>query len=120
MNSMKSFIQIALFLSGISMHCSAAATSSSSTLHKLNLKNCNATKCLEMTADKAQSSQFNPLFSLSNIVVTVHQKSNNKINRIRGQSGYVDFNQDIIVITQADNSDYLINLKDLSEKDYSK
>lgn len=73
-----------------------------------------------MNADKAESSQFNPLFSLNNVTVEIYNKSKNKRKKISGQSGYVDFNQDIIVITQANQSDYLINLKDLSEKDYSK
>lgn len=120
MNAMKRFKNLALFLSGISLAYSAAAASSVATVHKMNLKNCSQNKCIELTADKAESSQFNPLFALNDIVIEIHNKSNLKTKKIVGKTGYVDFNQDIIVITQQDQSDYLINLKDLSEKDYSK
>ena len=120
MNTMKNMIQMALFLSGISFACSAAAASSTATVHKMNLKNCAESKCLELSADKAESSQFSALFALNNIVVQIHHKSNLKTKKIIGKTGYIDFDQELIVITQHNQADYLINLKDLSEKEYSK
>ena len=92
-------------------------------IQKFELKNCNAEKkCIRILADHSESSQFVPIYILSNFSVQIiNEKSTRILDPSSGfTQAYIDFNQDLVLLTQKNGADYTIDLKNLEEKDFSK
>lgn len=90
-------------------------------MQKMSLRTCESSaskKCMIIDADQAESSQFTPLFTLSNYKVTLRTAQDEKV--LTGKFGYIDYSNDLVVLTLTNGADYSINLKTLQEKDYSK
>ncbi len=88
-------------------------------LNNMQLKSCNnEKKCIEIKAQSATSSQFAPVYALEKYQIYIH--SAGKTKELVGKNGYIDFDQDLVVVNKADGSEYSVNLKNLEERDYSK
>jgi hypothetical protein len=116
----KNILILVFLILGMGTSTNAGAVSSQVTMTQMSLKTCNSKKCIEMTALRAESSHFNPLYSLVDVKLVLIDLDSQKIRTLEGPMGYLDFNQDLVVVTRKDQSDYLISLRDLSEKDFSK
>ena len=91
-------------------------------IQKFELRNCNKEKkCIRILADRTESSQFLPIYTLSNFTVQIiHENSTRTLDAASGfTQAYIDFNQDIVFLTQKNGADYTIDLKNLVEKDYN-
>ena len=90
-----------------------------SKIQKFELKNCRTEKkCLKLTADKAQSSQFLPLYVLKNIKMELQQAE--KTKTFEALTGYIDFNQDTVQLDLKNGDELLLDLKTLEEKNFYK
>lgn len=108
-------IQILITLSMLGQGYSAFAES---VFHNLILKNCHKTKCLTLTTAIAESSQFLPLYTFGDFTLKIVE--NGKERFVLGNSGYFDFSQEIIVVQILNQSELLVDLKNLTERDFSK
>ncbi len=107
----------ALFVLAIASSFSAQAIESSAKIKKFELKNCNSKGvCVQLHANQAESGNFTPLMSLSDVHINlVHRKH---ITHYAGRSGYIDIERQIVVIRLNASKEVSVNLTDLSVKEY--
>jgi hypothetical protein len=114
----KKMISIIRYIITLSVLGQGYSASAESVFHNLNLKNCHKTKCLSLTTLKAESSQFLPLYSFGEFTLKI--SDNGKERTVAGFSGYFDFSQELIVVETKNNTELLIDLKNLTERNFSK
>lgn len=101
----------------ITTSANASGVVSDAKFEKINLRTCNQTKkCLLLKANKAESGSITPIISLKNYKVEITE--HNKTRQFSGTNGYMDFDNNQIVLLKDDKSQTLIELSDLSERDY--
>lgn len=87
-----------------------------SKIQKFDLKTCSPQlKCLQLTAESANSSQFLPIYVLKNMTLSLSRK-----NIIHSDFGYIDYSQNVLIAELKDGSEILIDLKTLEEKKFTK
>ena len=69
-------------------------------------------------ANKAVSSQFLPLYAISDVQIEVVEKD--KTRQHSGKSGHVDFKNNQVVLNELSGNEYAINLKTIDETEYLK
>lgn len=83
----------------------ATANGIESSLKGFNLKACSPdnVQCLVLTAEKTQGSQMKMLHSLTKPEVTITSKKTTKTEVIKGDSGYIDIEENQVVIYKKEN-----------------
>lgn len=98
---------------------SLMASAQEARVQKFELKTCNEKmKCLRVKSDKAVSSQFLPLYIISNVEIQVVEKGITKIQK--GASGSVDFVANQVILHEASGNEYAFDLKTIEETEYLK
>ncbi len=120
MKFFKRLIILSFYILGLLPQEVFAAVTSESRFTKFELKNCTDKniKCLKIEADKAESSQFLPVYSLNHIRIDLIE--NGKTKKIEAKTGYLDLAQDLVVLNVKSGQEILINLKTLEEKSFQK
>jgi hypothetical protein len=120
MKFFKRLIILSFYILGLMPQDVFASVNSQSLFTKFELKNCTDKnkKCLKVEADKAESSQFIPVYSLNNINIQFIEAG--RTRKIEAETGYLDFAQDLIVLNVKSGKEILINLKTLEEKSFQK
>lgn len=115
----KSLIALSLIVSlaGFDLE---ARESSSITMQGFELLKCNQAKvkkCIKVIANEAQSGNVTPLMTLRDVEVQINQKNVTRVKK--GSFAYYSPEDEKIVVTLQDNSDFQLNLKDLSEVEFN-
>ena len=120
MKFFKQLIILNFYILGLMPQDVFAVITSISKFTKFELKNCTDKnkKCLKVEANKAESSQFLPLYSLNHINIEFVEAG--RTRKLQAETGYLDFAQDLIVLNIKPDKEILINLKTLDEKSYQK
>lgn len=113
-------IILSFYILGLMPQDVFAAVTTQSQFTKFELKNCTEKnkKCLKVDANKAESSQFLPLYSLNQIKIDLVEAG--RTRKLEAETGYLDFAQDLIVLNMKSGQEILINLKTLEEKIFLK
>ncbi len=120
MKFFKRFIILSFYILGQLPQDVFAVVTSESRFTKFELKNCTDKnkKCIKIEADKAESSQFLPVYSLNHIRIDLIKAG--KTKKIEADTGYLDMSQDLVVLNIKSGQEILINLKTLEEKSFQK
>ncbi len=120
MKFFKQLIILSFYILGLLPQDVFAVITSESQFTKFELKHCTDKnkKCLKAEANKAESSQFLPVYSLNHINIEFVEAGRTRL--LNAETGYLDFAQDLIVLNIKSGQEILINLKTLEEKSFQK
>lgn len=125
MKSTRALLQRTLGIVMITMPLALPATAEM-TMKRVQVKSCAAkgSPCLIVTSPEVQVSSFKPLYVLRNVTVEIEtlEKGETKKNLMQSPQGYLDFDNDQLVLQSLDKNgtltEQVFNLKTLERKTY--
>lgn len=113
---------IILVLISVSCLNTTYASDIESQMKGVSLKSCDSKNdvCLVIKLNQALMSQWTPLFAFKNYELTITKKNHSKNEIIKGNKGYFDLEQNLVVITTEEKhpKEILINLKTLERQEF--
>ncbi len=107
----------ALFVLVATGTLSAQAFEASAKIQKFELKNCNLKGvCVQLQANQAESGNFTPVMSLSDVHINLVHRNHTK--HYEARFGYIDLEHQIVVIRLNATKEVSVNLSDLSVKEF--